>query len=145
MKASTMFAATLPAGEAASAAVDDANARRFSADTQALYRLVQELRTLLVHERAEAADLRSRAYEHRLATRTAATTDERWNAARDLFDDAEEAARDGDAALAAARGAAEADAERAYRQARIDLERAFFEFRQAHRELSVLVATYGGL
>jgi len=143
MKEAIMFMSTIPAGDVtASHALDDANAHRYSNDTQALYRMVHDLRGLVMHERAEAADLRSRAYQHRLNTRGVATADDRWCAARDLYDDAEAALHDADAALAATRGAPEADAERAYREMRADLERAFFEFRQAHRELSVLVAIY---
>ena len=140
MREAMMFAATLPAGN--ESALDDANARRYCSDTQALYRLVQELRVLVMHERAEAADVRSRVYQHRLSAPGVETTDDRWRSARDVYDDAEAALNEADAALATARGAAERDAEDAYRAARVELERAFFEYRQAHRELSVLVAIY---
>ncbi|HEY5927579.1 MAG TPA: hypothetical protein VIV11_38105 [Kofleriaceae bacterium] len=142
MKQAIMFASTFPASDASSATLDDANALRYSADTQQLYRMVQELRALVLHERAEAADLRSRVYQHRLAAAAVETTDDRWRSARDIYDDAEAALHDADCSLAAVRGAPETDAERAYRAARAELERAFFEFRQAHRELSVLVAIY---
>ena len=138
MKQAIMFASTIPTGDAkAGHALDDANARRYSADTQALFRLVQELRVLVMHERAEAADLRER-----LRPYLDGEHHTRWRSAQVTVDDAEDALHEANAALAAARGAPELEAERIYKDARVSLERAFFEYRAAHRELSVLVAIY---
>lgn len=138
MKQAVMFASTVPAGDhGPSHALDDTNARRYSADTQALYRLVNELRVLVMHERAEASDLRER-----LRPYLGGEHQTRWRSAQVTVDDAEDALHEANAALAAARGAPEGDAERIYKDARVSLERAFFEFRAAHRELSVLVAIY---
>ncbi len=127
-----MFASTIRAG---GDALDDANARRYSRDTQELYRLVQELRTLVVHEAADAIELRDRLREDRDRA-----LDTRCSSTEDLLLSAEEAQLEANALLASVRGADEAAAERTYRLARAELERAFFEYRQAHRELGVLVA-----
>jgi hypothetical protein len=127
-----MFASTIRAG---GDALDDANARRYSRDTQELYRLVEQLRTLVVHEAAEALDLRDRVRDSGNSA-----LDGRWSSTEDLRLSAEEAHHEANALLASVRGADEVAAERAYKQARAELERAFFEYRQAHRELSVLVA-----
>jgi hypothetical protein len=108
--------------------------------THSIYRLVTELRTLVKHECAEALELRDRLAEHRRTHPRDASLDGRWSSTEDLLLSAEESLHEANAALAAVRGAPEADAERAYRHARCELERAFFEYRQAHRELSVLVA-----
>jgi hypothetical protein len=120
MKQAIMFASTLPAG---GCALDDANARRYSRDTQELYRLVQQLRTLVVREAADLEELRA-------AIRSSST--------EDLLASAEESQHEADALLASARGVEEVAAEHAYKQARLELERAFFEYRQAHRELAAL-------
>ena len=140
--AAMMFSVTLPAGDAADAALDDANARRYSVDAQALYRLVQELRALVKHECAEALELRGRLAAHRHTHPRDASLDGRWSSTEDLLLSAEESLHQACAVLAAGRGAPELEAERVYRAARCELERAFFEYRQAHRELSVLVAIY---
>jgi hypothetical protein len=111
-------------------------------DTQALYRLVQDLRTLVNAERAEAIDARDQLAPHHAVFSQSAANESRWQCAQDTLAAAAEAERAATCALATVRGAPEPHAERAYRDARVELERAFFEFRQAHRELSVLVAIY---
>jgi len=109
---------------------------------QSMERLVMELRTLVKHESAEALELRDRLAETRRTHPRDASLDGRWSSTEDLLLSAEESLHEANAALAAVRGASEAETERAYRGARAELERAFFEYRQAHRELSVLVAIY---